>query len=243
MTIRHPLAVGLGIGAVALLFGLSVGAQDAPKKDKTDPQKEAAKPLKKPPFKKKQELGKTEVLRKADELLNSDPRDPVRGGHTYYKAYSVKMSPGKTYLIRLFDQNPAGNIDPFLRLEDSAGRNLAMDDDGEGNLNSRIEHNPTREDTYKIIATTLGGPRTGKFLLTVDAYPPGKVPPGRSGGSGFTMITGQSLNAPPSMKHRDVEISCMTFGQSVNPGNNVDTHGYIEYRFFIDNQSNDEHRI
>lgn len=244
MSIRQQFVAAAWVGAFALLFGFAVGAQDAPKKDKPASKKEPVPPLKKSPFKKKQDESKTEVLREAGELLKTDPLDPVRGRSTYFKAYSVKMSPGKTYVIRLFDQNGNANMDPYLRLEDSAGRNLAMDDDGEGNLNSRIEHNPMREETYKIIATTLGGPRTGKFLLTVDAYPPGRVPPsGRSGGVGVSMNTGQWVNPAPPIKHRDVEVSCMTWGQSVNPGSNVDTHGYIEFRFFIDNRSNDTHRI
>ncbi|MCI0684810.1 MAG: hypothetical protein L0Y71_22160 [Gemmataceae bacterium] len=244
MTKRQYFAVVAWIGALALLFGFAVGAQDVPpKKGKSGPKNEAP-PLKKWPFKKKQDDSKTEVLSEAGELLKSDPLDPVRGRRTHFKAYDVKMAPGKTYVIRLFDQNGNANMDPYLRLEDSAGRNLAQDDDGEGNLNSRIEHNPGREETYKIIATTLSGGRTGKFLLTVDAYPPGKAPPsGRHAGFGSTMNTAMSPGPAQPMQYGDVEIRCMTWGQAVNPGNNVDTHGYIEYRFFIDNRSPDDHRI
>lgn len=242
MSIRHQFAVVAWLGALALLFGLAVGAQTPLPTKKPDPKKPAP-PLKKAPFQKKQDDSKTEVFREFGELLATDPLDPVRGRQAYYKAYSVKMSPGKTYVIRLFDQNAGANIDPYLRLEDSAGRNLAMDDDGEGNLNSRIEHNPSREDTYKIIATSLSGRRTGRFLVTVDAYPPGRVPPpARSGGVSFSTSTAQSSTAPP-LKHGDVEVRCMAWGQSVNTGNNIETHGYIEYRFFIDNHSNEERRI
>ena len=78
----------------------------------------------------------------------------------------------------------------------------------------------------------------------MEAYPPGRVPPvGPVGGGGINMSTGQSLNAAPPMKHQDVEVSCLTWGQAVNPGNNVDTHGYVEFRFFIDNHSADDHRV
>src|SRR5439155_26187458 len=87
-------------------------------------------------------------------------------------------APGKTYLTRMTEQNgAAGNMDPYLRLEDSKGTHLAQDDDGEGNLNARIEFNPPREDTYRVVATTWAGPRTGKYLVTVEAFPPGRVPP------------------------------------------------------------------
>jgi hypothetical protein len=180
-----------------------------------------------------------EVLRVAGELTAKDPIDKRRGA--YCQIHEVKMAPGKTYVIRMLDKNAGGSMDPYLRLEDSRGTNLAEDDDGEGNLNSRIEYNPPREDTYKIYATTLASGRTGKYLLLVEACLPGRLPP-RTGFGGKFGITspnsgGPQLQSPAPFKTGDLEITMATFGQSVSFGNNYETHGYYEYRFTVKNRS------
>jgi hypothetical protein len=210
-------------------------------------EKDGSKPLaiKKSAAKKKKPVEETTILREAGELTAADPFDRLRG-QTHHKVYPVKMAPGKTYVIRLYDQNAGGsNMDPYLRLEDSRGINLAQDDDGEGNLNSRIEFNPPREEMYRVIATTLSPRRLGKYLLTVDAFPPGRVPPrGASMGMYHTMATGNPLVPGLPSRVGDLEIRCWTWGQSVNQGNMTESHGYIEYRFTIENRSDTQgHRV
>src|SRR5262245_48561440 len=99
------------------------------------------------------------------ELTRDDPPDKARAG-CYHKVHTHKMSAGTRYVIDLIDRNPS-NMDPYLRLEDSAGTQLAQDDDSGGNLNARIVFTPPKTDTYRIIATTCSPGRVGHYLLRV----------------------------------------------------------------------------
>jgi thiol-disulfide isomerase/thioredoxin len=58
-------------------------------------------------------------------------------------------------------------LDTYLRVENSAGTELAEDDDSAGNLNSRIVFRPAVEDTYRIIATTFDPGQTGVYKVVV----------------------------------------------------------------------------
>jgi hypothetical protein len=97
------------------------------------------------------------------ELTADDPKE----GGKHCKVYDFKMEQSKTYVIDMISLagNP-GKFDPYLILKDSNGRILAQDDDGGGFPNAQITFTPTKSDTYKIVATTLGG-GTGKYRLTV----------------------------------------------------------------------------
>src|SRR5207253_1788614 len=109
-----------------------------------------------------------EYLRVQEKLTNKDPIDKTKPG-CYHKVHLYKMVPGKTYVIEMHDQNGAFDMDPYLRLEDSAGVILAQDDDSGGGPrghDARIVFAPTKEDTYRIIATTLGPGVPGSYLLT-----------------------------------------------------------------------------
>lgn len=88
-----------------------------------------------------------------------DPRFPDR----FAKVFTYHMTAGQLYLINLESRV----FDAFLRLEDNQGKILAEDDDGAGNLNARITYRPERTDTYKIIATSLGGNQLGPYTLRV----------------------------------------------------------------------------
>ena len=110
------------------------------------------------------------------------------------------------------------------------------DDDGTGTLNSRIIFTPPKEDVYSVIATTLGGGRTGEYHLTVATLPPGASPP----------VRGMPVTILAPVDVGDLTITPYPpFGvNNQNTGNNELTHGYIEYRFTIDNNSEDKpHRV
>jgi hypothetical protein len=105
---------------------------------------------------------------------------------SFYKVYEFKMAPGSDYTLDLMDsnfkkKNKKDPYDPFLRLEDSKGKKIAEDDDGGGLLNSRIVFRPTREDTYKIIVTSLPPGKIGSYKFTIrqfdlkDKFAAGKV--------------------------------------------------------------------
>jgi hypothetical protein len=100
------------------------------------------------------------------------------------KTYRVKLSAGKSYTITL--KTDANDFDPFLVVQDKDGKQLAFDDDSGGRLNSKLVFQPTKDDTYKIYAASLGN-RPGAYLLEITAakgQPPQKA---RDVGKGLTI--------------------------------------------------------
>ncbi|MBM4069030.1 MAG: hypothetical protein FJ271_08815 [Planctomycetes bacterium] len=91
---------------------------------------------------------------------------------THFKAYPLKMKAGNLYVIDLIRNNEQ-NTDPYLFLEGPDGKVVTQDDDGDGNLNSRIIFPAKQDGNYRVIATTLS-PATGDFTLTVRAGTTGK---------------------------------------------------------------------
>jgi hypothetical protein len=68
-----------------------------------------------------------------------------------------------------------GQFDTYLRIEDSAGRSLAQDDDGGDGLNSRLTFRPTQNDTYRVIVTSCGPNAVGQFTLKIQPSLPEKL--------------------------------------------------------------------
>lgn len=104
-----------------------------------------------------------------DALTNVDKRDPG-SPDCFCKVYEVAMMPGKSYTIDYmqgFKGGGGGHFDPFLRLVDSKGLEVAADDDGGAGLNSRIVYRPFVADTYRIVCTSLGPNQTSSFTLIV----------------------------------------------------------------------------
>lgn len=79
------------------------------------------------------------------------------------KRYQIDMVQGRTYQIDMLSQLP---VDAFLRLEDSAGTEVALDDDSGGFPNARIIYVAPRTGAYTIIACTFNG-SLGAYNLTV----------------------------------------------------------------------------
>jgi peroxiredoxin len=79
------------------------------------------------------------------------------------------MTAGRKYQIDM----KSDVIDPYLRLEDPTGKQVAFNDDVAPNdLNSRIVYIAEKDGTYKIIATNfihekIRSAKTGKYTLTV----------------------------------------------------------------------------
>jgi hypothetical protein len=101
------------------------------------------------------------MVKVEDKLTGADATDAVQT-HSAGKIYSIKLSKGKSYLIDMMSKD----IDPFLRLEDSAGKELAKDDDSGGGRNARIQFECPEDGEYRICATTYFG-GVGGFALTV----------------------------------------------------------------------------
>jgi hypothetical protein len=107
----------------------------------------------------KLDAGKAEVQ---GQLAANDPPDRVRNGAA--KVHALAMSKDKTYVIDL----QSADFDPYLRLEDAAGKELARDDDGGGFPNARLRFTAPQDGDYRIIATSFDG-RTGRYTLKVVA--------------------------------------------------------------------------
>jgi hypothetical protein len=95
------------------------------------------------------------------KLTANDAMDPVQT-HSACKAYAIKLTKGKSYQIDMTSKD----IDAYLRVEDSNGKELAQDDDSGGGRNARIQFECTEDGEYRIFATTYFG-GMGNFTLTV----------------------------------------------------------------------------
>jgi hypothetical protein len=95
------------------------------------------------------------------KLAGIDQTDAVQT-HSVCKIYAIKLAKGKSYQIDMVSKD----LDPFLRLEDSAGKELAKDDDSGGDRNARIQFQCPENGEYRIIATTYFG-GVGNFTLSV----------------------------------------------------------------------------
>jgi S1-C subfamily serine protease len=104
-----------------------------------------------------------QVLRVMDRLTAADPKDRVRPG--FHKVHSVRLLAGSTYTIDM--KTREAGFDPYLRLENSAGQQLAEDDDGGGFPNARIVFRCQATGDYRIIATTFAPNMQGQYLLVV----------------------------------------------------------------------------
>jgi hypothetical protein len=101
-------------------------------------------------------------LTEESKLDFSDGRDPVQP-QSFAKIFSVKLERGKRYQIDMTSRE----LDSFLRLEDANRKRLVEDDGRAGSHDSRIHFDCPSDGTYKIVATTFSGGRTGPFVLKV----------------------------------------------------------------------------
>src|SRR5689334_16918165 len=76
-----------------------------------------------------------------DRLTDDDARDRVLT-NSAHKAHVVELKAGRSYQVDLMKKDNKQQFDPYLRIEDSAGKQLAQDDDSGGNLNARIRFTP-----------------------------------------------------------------------------------------------------
>jgi thiol-disulfide isomerase/thioredoxin len=101
------------------------------------------------------------------KLTDDDPKDKVTKTASNVRLYKMKAK--EAYVIRM----ASDEVDAFLRLENSDGKQLALnDDEGPGTFNSKIVFKCEKDGEYKIIATCFPQPTgnlklTGKYTLTV----------------------------------------------------------------------------
>jgi hypothetical protein len=87
-----------------------------------------------------------------------------------HKVHNIKMKSGNVYQIDLVGKG----FDVYLRLEDSAGRQIAQDGDNGGGRfpDARITFTANKDDTYRIVVSGFDE-KSGAYTLTVG--PPSKA--------------------------------------------------------------------
>lgn len=111
-----------------------------------------------------QSAGGKIVYEKKSALTADDPRDERQKG-AFAQTHRFKMLPGFAYTIDMVSPKGKG-IDPYLRVENAAGKVVA-ENDGAGGLNARIVLRPRKEVEYKIVATTFEPDQTGPYELVI----------------------------------------------------------------------------
>jgi hypothetical protein len=167
-----------------------------------------------------------------ENLLANLPSDPIRPGR-FHKVHKVELKAGVVYTIDLAGKT----FDAFLRLEDAAGKQLAVDDDSGGNYNARIEFTPPRTEEYRIIATTFPPGQTGPYTLMVRR------------GRGFPSLPGPTLpgviyaggTTPPTVGM--MGVGGVTVTLTCPPQNPSPFHGYFEYRLTLNNSAKEPHQV
>ena len=116
-------------------------------------------------------LGGKIVFEKKDSLNKKDPTEPSPGDaakQSHRKIYTVGLKAGHAYTIDLVGGDRTGEkLDPFLRVENPEGKEVAQDDDGGGSPHARIVYLARTDGDYKIVATSFDGNQTGAFTLTI----------------------------------------------------------------------------
>lgn len=83
-----------------------------------------------------------------------------------FKEHKIMLKAGVTYVIEMTSPDPKA-FDPYLRLQDDAGKVLSYDDDSGGNMSARIIFTPTKAGQYRIIASPFLPDQLGSYTLTV----------------------------------------------------------------------------
>jgi serralysin len=88
------------------------------------------------------------------------------GDHDYF---SVQLVAGQSYVFVL---DGSGALDAYLNLRSSTGTIIASNDDGGGNLDSRITFTATTSGTYYLDAGAYNNNSSGSYTLSASAYTP-----------------------------------------------------------------------
>ncbi|MBX3428033.1 MAG: PPC domain-containing protein [Hyphomonadaceae bacterium] len=83
--------------------------------------------------------------------------------------YRVRLTEGQSYRFTLNASGDTPIGDPLIRLHDSRGEEVAMDDDGGWGLNSYLEFTAPSTGNYYVEATSFTGDATGGYTLAAYA--------------------------------------------------------------------------
>ncbi|NPD21274.1 M10 family metallopeptidase, partial [Alterinioella nitratireducens] len=91
---------------------------------------------------------------------------------------AITLSAGETYEIDLFGTGGAGELgDPYLRLYDACGTQVAFNDDGGPGFDSQLTFTPATTGTYYISARAYADNGTGTYQVTVNTVAPPQPAP------------------------------------------------------------------
>lgn len=80
--------------------------------------------------------------------------------------YRIRLEEGHSYRFTMTSDGDTPVGDPLVRLHDSNGQEVAMDDDGGDGLNSYLEFTAPNTGTYYVEARGFGDDATGRYALT-----------------------------------------------------------------------------
>ncbi|GLS29356.1 pre-peptidase C-terminal domain-containing protein [Neomesorhizobium albiziae] len=80
--------------------------------------------------------------------------------------FAVTLEAGKTYTLNLSSAASGGLSDPVMRLLNSSGVQLAINDDFGGSRNSQITFTATSSGTYFVEAKAYAASQTGNYVVT-----------------------------------------------------------------------------
>jgi Ca2+-binding EF-hand superfamily protein len=92
--------------------------------------------------------------------------DDLYRGKKSFKIFTIKLEQGQTYEIDLISKA----YQAFLYLEDADGNLLAENSSPNVGENSHMVFHADGAGTYRLIATSQGGVRTGDFVLSVHLW-------------------------------------------------------------------------
>lgn len=95
-------------------------------------------------------------------IKKTDPFD-IEREKCWRHVHEFKMEKGKTYTLDLSSEE----FDAYMRLEHDEKGKIAEDDDGAGNLNSRIVFAADADGIYRIVVTTCDPGQIGTYRLTI----------------------------------------------------------------------------
>jgi serralysin len=81
---------------------------------------------------------------------------------------AVTLQAGSSYEINLFGSGVGALSDPYLRLYDANGAQVAFNDDGGSGYNSRIIYTPSSTQSFFLSARAYGDTGQGNYQITVD---------------------------------------------------------------------------
>ena len=109
------------------------------------------------------------VFTKTDTLTAQDPKYQQSFNKTAFKAYPLKMTKGKTYIIDMAATPGKGNkLDSSLFLENANKIVVNQDHGASGFPNARIMYTAIADEEFRIIAAGWNNrTEVGDFTLTV----------------------------------------------------------------------------